>query len=269
MHADVTRAISRLNEMLTWLTTLANAADNHFWNTAAVELAQLGAVTADPLAVSDDLCLGATEACEIVLRETALVTGASHTPLDWSTSERTLNTTSMYSIAAGIRTALSTITTVASPPSGGYTHQPMSGAGANIYNQVKALIDEIGPRFPTPITCFYPDAAVTGIEAEIGADPNHVKIKLTLTGGSWPAGTDWHELKQGDTVVFTALEMTTAEYLALLNAPMVVTANPVGAVLYLTLPEPAATVGVAAEPLIGGTGLRDLFVLRKIRGLES
>lgn len=269
MHADVTRAISRINEMLTWLTTLANAAETHFWNTAGNELAQLGAVSADPLAVSDDLCLGTTEACEIVLRETALVTGASHTPLDWAASLRTLTPTTVSAVASGVRTALNTISTVASPPSGGYTHQPMAGAGANIYNQVRALIEELGPKFPTPITCFYPDINVTGITAEIETG-DLTKVKLTVTGSgspTWPAGASWHQLAAGDVVVFTALEMTTAAYQALVNEPLVVSSVS-GDDLFLTLPEAAGAL-VTPEALTDGTGLRDLFVLRKIRGNEA
>ncbi len=269
MNTEVSAAIRRATEQLTWLNLLATTAENHFWTTAAIEFDNLGAVSSNPRDIADDFCAGAEAACEVVLREIALITGATHTPLSWTTSVRSLSTTSAATIVSAIRSIMDTIAALSAPPVGGYTQPPIAGAGGDLYEQAASLIAELGPKFPSPITCFYPDADVSGITLEI-EDADHTLLKCTVTGtGSptWPSGSNWHELAAGDIVLFTALEVSgTGDYVGYASLPLTVSSVS-GANLYLDIPDAGALK--AAEALTGGTAPGDLFILRKFRGGES
>jgi hypothetical protein len=280
MNGNVSTSVSNAKAQLSWLQTLTNNAESSFWVAAQAEQTSFGAVSANPLSVSDTLCTGATPACEVILREIAEITNATHTPLDWSTSVRTLNSVILGAATSGINRVLDLINALSNPPVAGYTHAPLKDAGDDLYAQALAWVETLGPNFMTPITALYPDAGVTGVTAEV-VDSTGYKLVLTLTGTTpeWPhgSGTSFHELAAGDYVVITLLSVgrvdttwaATTDFADFLNVPLEVSAVS-GDELTLVCPDSVAAVVEEAVMDPDATPALGLgFIVRKIRGNEA
>lgn len=280
MNGDISTSISNVRNQLNWLSTLTTNAENHFWQQAAAERESFAAISALPRNVADEFCEAATESCEIILREIASMTNATHTPLDWATSVRTLNSVTLSAVTGGISRILDTIQALAYPPVMGYTQPPLKDAGADLYSQAVTWIGALGPKFMTPITELYPDVGVTGISAEVVSSTGY-KLVLTVTGTTpeWPTGvgSSYHELDTGDFLVITRLDVgrvdttwaATSDFAGFLNIPLEVSTVS-GDTLTLVCPD--TVTGVIAEAVTDPDAVPAFntgFVVRKIRGNEA
>lgn len=259
MNTDTARSLSRCRELLTWLASVANTAENHYWSLVSSEFGIKGSVSATPRDVADKICVSYAQVAAEILREMCLLTGATTPSITWSNT-KTLTPQGADAVIAGIQNVLLTIETLGGVPTSG-VHTGFSAAGQDFHDQVQTLLETLGTQFATVFTPKTPVAS-------------HEKIKLTILEGAetrlnvfawfaWPVGSNWHQLATGDILVFTTLE--SEDYADFLNVPMsIATFGDSDKSINLTIPggNTVSRISDTIESTVPGQG----YVIRKLRG---
>jgi hypothetical protein len=278
---------SKISTLTSYLSTLANTAENHFWNGIRDSFSLFGATgTTDPLTVATDLCASAEEICNQILIHLADMTGETATKVDWSTSVLTQWTTPVGYAVTRIGRIVSDILAITTSAPDGFLGQtdydvrtPLQAALDTLYDEAEAVLnDGLGPYFPSIRTSYWPKLKDTSLNdaypVQIKAVEDDDELALYLYDEDenalrWNGNqADWNVLEAGDLVYIETLTVTGLSVThqgKTYEVDSITDTNPA----HITLIAPGV---VATSPLTQATSAAattpgTIFRIRKIKGV--
>lgn len=284
---------SKISTLTSYLSTLANTAENHFWDGILDSFNLFGATgPTDPLTVATDLCASAEEICNQILIHLADMTGETATKVSWGSSVLTQWTTPVSYAVTRINRIVSDIIAITTNAPDGFIGQTdydvrgtLQAAMDTLYDEAESVLnDGLGPYFPAIRTSYWPklqnfatnDVYPVKIVAETDTDVLRLTLKddqdnALLWNANQPAG--WQTIAVGDLLYIEILGISTySDYagqtlevsqVAITDPPHIELTVP-GNVLYdAGPPEVGLEEAESSEATTPGT----IFQIRKIKGV--